>query len=179
MKKLFLMTALASIGMIGTAKAEDATLGGVNDVPVQVEAVVATETPESVTIVDDVIAETPKNTMPPLAKNDKPIVALFYADWCGSCKILEPRMNAAISQLSDSEAVKVIKFDLTDDSTKAKSAALAGENSLTDLYNDNAPKTGFAMLVDGNAVDTVTLTKKDSIAEIKAKLEAFITASKS
>lgn len=178
MKKLFLMATVATFAFAGASKAEESA--SVVETPAaQVESVVI-ETSVTNEIVEEIVVDTPKNTMQPLAAIDKPIVAVFYADWCGSCKILEPRLEAAMSQLADKDAVKIVKFDLTDDTTKAKSAAMAGENGLTDMYNEKAPKTGFAVLVQGDAAtEPVTLTKSDSIAEIKAKLEAFIAASKS
>lgn len=110
---------------------------------------------------------------PALDHSSKPTVAVFYADWCGSCKILEPNMMKAMEEMENKDMLNVVKFDLTDDATKATSAAMAGENGLTDLYNAHAPKTGFAALVkDGKAV--MKITKTDSVEVIKAKLETFI-----
>lgn len=115
----------------------------------------------------------PAHSMEPLNNNDKPTVAVFYADWCGSCKVLEPKMMEAMSALENKDALNVVKFDLTDKITKAKSATLAGQQGLTDLYNNFAPKTGFAVLVkDGK--ETVRITKSDSVETIKEKLENFI-----
>jgi thiol-disulfide isomerase/thioredoxin len=111
--------------------------------------------------------------MKPLANDtDKPTIALFH--WCGSCKVLGPKMKEAMDQLENKDALKVVKFDLTDDATKAKSAAMAAENNLTDLYNDLAPKTGFAVLVNDSGENPMTITKTDSVEVIKAKLETYI-----
>jgi thiol-disulfide isomerase/thioredoxin len=115
----------------------------------------------------------PASAMEPLANNDKPTIVVFHADWCGSCKILGPKMMEAMEQLESKEALHIVKFDLTDDTTKAKSADMAGENGLTDLYQKLTPKTGFAVLVkDGQ--EAVRITKTDSVEVIKAKLETFI-----
>lgn len=114
----------------------------------------------------------PASAMEPLIDNDKPTLAVFYADWCGSCKILEPKMEEAMASL-DKDALHIVKFDLTDDVTKAESLKLADKNGLGVLYNKNTPKTGFAILVkDGQ--EAVRLTKSDSVEVIKAKLETFI-----
>jgi thiol-disulfide isomerase/thioredoxin len=115
----------------------------------------------------------PVKAMEPLADTSKPTVAIFYADWCGSCKILDPRMKEAMASMDNADALNVVTFDLTDDTTKAKSADMAGANGLTDLYNDLAPKTGMAVLVK-NGKEAVRITKKDSVEVIKAKLETFI-----
>jgi len=120
-------------------------------------------------------AQAGDNDMKPLANDThKPTVAVFFADWCGSCKVLEPNMKEALSQIENKDALKIVMFDLTDDETKAKSAALAAENGLTDLYNERAPKTGFAVLVNDSGENPMTLTKTDSVEIIKAKLETFI-----
>jgi thiol-disulfide isomerase/thioredoxin len=115
----------------------------------------------------------PVSAMEPMTENDKPTVAVFYADWCGSCKVLEPKMMEAIGQLESKDALNIVKFDLTDDKTKVESLKLADKNGLGVLYNKNAPKTGFAALVkDGQ--EAVRITKTDSVEVIKAKLETFI-----
>ena len=104
----------------------------------------------------------------------KPTVAIFYADWCGSCKVMEPKMNEAISQLNEQSALTVVKFDLTNEETKTKAASMAAEHGLTDLYNAKAPKTGFAILVNESGNNPMTITKADSVEVIKAKLETYI-----
>jgi len=111
--------------------------------------------------------------MKPLKQMEKPVVARFTADWCGSCKVLEPKLQEAISQLEDKTAFDMVTFDFTDDTTKAKAAAKAGETGLTDLYQALAPKTGMAILVKDGA-EAVRITKTDSVEVIKAKLETFI-----
>ncbi len=111
--------------------------------------------------------------MKPLAQTDKPIIARFTADWCSNCKILEPKFQEALGRIKDKDSYDLVVLDFTDDMSKAKSAAKAGETGLTDLYNELAPKTGMAVLVkDGEEV--VRITKDDSVDVIQAKLETFI-----
>lgn len=119
------------------------------------------------------IAMAQAEIMKPLEQMDKPVVARFTAEWCGSCKILEPKFQEAITQLENKDAFDLVIFDFTDDATKAKASAKAGETGLTDLYNEFAPKTGMAILVkDGKSA--IKITKTDSVEVIKAKLETFI-----
>lgn len=112
---------------------------------------------------------------PPLNYSSKPTLVIFYADWCGSCKILEPKLEQAMGMLENKDALKIVRFDLTDDTTKAKSADMAGENGLTDIYNAHAPKTGFIVMAQ-NGQEMGRLTKSDDVATIKAKLETFVTS---
>lgn len=118
--------------------------------------------------------------MLPLANHGKPTLAIFSARWCGNCQILEPKLMKALDQLQDKSVLNVVKFDFTNDASEAKSAGIAGYEGLTDLYNAYVPKTGFVILVDSGdeGQSPVMLTKKDSVEEMRVKLESFI-ASKS
>ena len=107
--------------------------------------------------------------------SDTPAVALFYADWCGSCKILEPKLEKAKAALKDKNAIDWVVFDLTNEETKAQSVTLAASKNLSTIYADHAPKTGFAMLVRGDrSGEPVMITKKDSVEEMQDKLNALI-----
>ncbi len=75
------------------------------------------------------------------------IVAKFYADWCGSCKIMQPALETFLDATAD-EPVLYVHFDLTDETTRQKSAYLAHTLGLSEIYKDHAAKTGYALLVD-------------------------------
>jgi len=45
-----------------------------------------------------------------VVKNDKPVVVDCYADWCGPCKALAPRLESAIDKLGG--AVLMAKVDV-------------------------------------------------------------------
>ncbi|MCD4812811.1 thioredoxin [bacterium] len=40
-------------------------------------------------------------------KSDKPVVADFYADWCGPCKMITPIMEEILQERSDLKIVKI------------------------------------------------------------------------
>ena len=112
--------------------------------------------------------------MPPLEPRDKPMLVNFTAKWCGSCKILEPKINQALSDKALADSIEVVVFDLTDDTSRATSAALAGERGLTDLFQKYAPKTGFSVLIDRNNVEQAQLVKTNSVQDIQDKLNALV-----
>jgi thiol-disulfide isomerase/thioredoxin len=109
------------------------------------------------------------HAMQPLSDNDKPVIARFTADWCGNCKILEPKLQQALDETNLRDAFNIVIFDFTNDQSEAEAAAKAGETGLTDLYQKHAPKTGFAILIK-NGQEVARLTKSNSVEDIKTKL---------
>ncbi len=95
---------------------------------------------------------------------------LFYADWCPSCKKLDPAINEARRTAKlDQEAVLFVTLDLTNDITRAQSKMLARALGLGELFAENAGKTGYAVLVDtATGATRATLTKAMGAAEIAA-----------
>lgn len=85
-------------------------------------------------------------------------VVVYTADWCGSCKILDPAMKEAMAMEGFPE-VTVVKFDMTDAATKAASAKMAEEKGLSKLY-DPSSKTGFALIVDSETHDVLAKVTK-------------------
>lgn len=95
---------------------------------------------------------------------------LFYADWCGSCKTLDPKVKEARKSLADSP-VLFLTFDMTDDATKHQSAMLAEAIGLDTLYVENGGKTGYLAIVDAASGKVLgKLTKGDSAEAIASKL---------
>lgn len=96
-------------------------------------------------------------------KNDVQVVGvLFYADWCGSCKVLEPKITAVQQEYAD-QPVLFTRLDLTDDATKAHSARYAEFIGFGDVYEGNQDGTGYMLLVDANGKRVLgRLTKDDS-----------------
>ena len=110
------------------------------------------------------------------AADTKLYSVMFYADWCPSCKKLEPALTEAreMGKL-DEQAVLFIRFDLTDSETKAQSAMLAKALGLDALYAANDGKTGYALLLDAATLEpraqlTKTMTPEAIAMTIKAGL---------
>jgi thiol-disulfide isomerase/thioredoxin len=72
---------------------------------------------------------------------------VFYADWCGTCKVIEPRIDAVKKELAD-KPVLITRVDLTDDATRAQSQLFANWVGLGEIYQEHASATGFMLLID-------------------------------
>lgn len=113
----------------------------------------------------------------------KPAVygVLFYADWCGSCKTLDPKITQARKEANlDTQDVLFITLDLTDEIAKHQSALMAATLGISDVFEANAGKTGFMLLLDADTGEKLAqLTKKYEPAEIANKIQESIKAAKS
>ncbi len=111
------------------------------------------------------------------ADTTKPKVVglLFYADWCGSCKVLEPKLNEVKKEFSG-QPILFTRVDLTNDFTKEQSALLASQLGLNAAYAENAPKTGFMLLIDpatGRVLSKLTKTQNED--ELRAEIKKVLT----
>lgn len=110
----------------------------------------------------------------------KTTIVAFHADWCGGCKILGPKVGEVLGALDDETKAKfnMVKFDFTDDTTKAASKALAMEKGLGDIYPEGKPSTGVLKIVD-NATGAVIgkIHYKMSNEEIKGAIKAAVARS--
>lgn len=101
------------------------------------------------------------------------IAVKMYADWCRSCKILDPRLSQVQPEFTGGN-ILFVRFDFTDDKTIHQSSMLAGTLGLDRLYAMNARKTGYLAVVDratGNVVERIT--KDHSEQEIRALLAKY------
>ncbi len=112
------------------------------------------------------------------ASETKPEVlgVLFYADWCGSCKVLDPAIEKARGKSDlDNESVLFVTLDLTDATTRHQSELLANSLGLSELYAKNEGATGFMLLIDAETKEVVTrLTKKADANAITAEIKGAI-----
>lgn len=108
---------------------------------------------------------------PAAPEQPKVVGLLFYADWCASCKVLEPKLNEVKKQFMD-QPIYFTRVDMTDDSTQKQSGMLAEWVGLGEIYREHAPKTGFMLLIDPQTKKVLSkLTKTQSEAELKTAME--------
>lgn len=101
----------------------------------------------------------------------KPAAVIFYSDYCGQCRILEPKWKQALQDIEP--AIDVVTFDYTDRERIMASKELAAEHDLTALQKKYGAKTGFVILVkDGE--EKAMITASDSIEDMKTKVRNTI-----
>lgn len=113
----------------------------------------------------------------------KPAVygVLFYADWCGSCKALDPKVTQAREEAKlDTQDVLFVTLDLTNDTTKHQAAMMAATLGISDVYESNAGKTGFMLLLNAESGEKVAqLTNKMEAADIATRIQETVASVRS
>ena len=128
----------------------------------------------TVSLITTVLVTTIAAIAAEVASKPAVIGVLFYADQCGSCKILDPKIQAVKKEFTD-KPILFTRVDLTDDYTKSQSQMLASMLGISEIYNENAPKTGYMLLI--NAKDKKVLgklTKTQSEEEIKTTIKTAL-----
>lgn len=114
-----------------------------------------------------------------VAMETKTKAVLLYADWCSSCKILDPKIKA-VQAMGPMPGVEFVTLDYTDknaDNFYAQAANAGVEEAIrTEL--DGTIKTGWLLLVDVDDARVVSkVTKGDDIAQIATKIKDALAAS--
>lgn len=90
---------------------------------------------------------------------------MFTADYCSACKAIAPKVMTLQENL-DAKDVEFVKFDFSNDESKAKTKKVAKKLGLNDVLATNNG-TGFVVLVDANSKDEkAVLTTKQSADEM-------------
>lgn len=175
---LILPAALISTALILSAcsNASETADAGTSEVVQVVDASLTTDMAHSDMASDDMRMDVASDTM---AMEAKTKAVLVYADWCGSCKILDPKIKA-VQAMGPMPGVEFVTLDYTDknaDNFYAQAAAAGVEDAVrTEL--DGTIKTGWLLLVDVDDARVLSkVTKADDAAQITAKIKAALAAS--
>ena len=104
---------------------------------------------------------------------------LVYADWCGSCKVLDPKIEK-VKSMGAIPGVEFVVLDYTAKDTAAfyAEAQAAGVEEAVRTHLDGAIKTGQLLLVDLDDQTVRGTVKKDMDASaILGKIKDVLAAS--
>lgn len=103
------------------------------------------------------------------------IVAKIHADWCGSCKILEPSFAALKQRFSD--VATFVVFDRTDKESTQKSKQIAEELHLEDAFKEHK-KTGQILVFNAKSGQLLhTFNKKNTLKEMETSIKKALSKS--
>jgi len=103
----------------------------------------------------------------------KLMVVKFHADWCGSCKAIQPTLEEVATEL-DGQPVLFTTLDFTNDATVKQAGFMAAELGLSEAVNTNQG-TGFLLVVDAESGEVKEkLTKTQSVEEMTAKISGLL-----
>ena len=95
----------------------------------------------------------------------------FTADWCPNCKILDPKMDAALEAFSERE-VRFVVLDMTDGEARMQSFDKVNGTILAGVYGDHLGVTGIGIMTAPDSGEKIgCLTREHSIEEITALLK--------
>lgn len=128
--------------------------------------------------------ETPKTNTPnvevatPKAMSVKTKAVLIYADWCGSCKVLDPKVNE-VQSMGKIPGLEFVTLDYTDKDADAfyAQAEAAGVSEAVKTYLDGTNKTGQLLLIDVDDKKVLSkVTKTFEVAEILTAIKKAVDA---
>jgi len=104
---------------------------------------------------------------------------LIYADWCGSCKVLDPAVKK-VQSMGPVPGVEFVVLDYTakDADDFYAQAEAAGVASAVQTHFDGTIKTGQMLLVDLDDEAVIgTITKDNAAPQILAKIKTAVSQS--
>lgn len=81
-------------------------------------------------------------------------VVFFSADWCGPCKIVEPKLSQALGNLHD-PGIERVNIDISTPRNSEIGAHAAFDRNIVRQYNEWLGVTGFAAIIDADTKNTL------------------------
>ena len=95
---------------------------------------------------------------------------MFHSDFCGSCKILDPKLQA-VKPLFAEENVLFVTFDHTSKETSRQAALLAERLDVGEVYRAQKKASGFLLVLDADSGEVLgKITREHSEADMKMQL---------
>lgn len=124
------------------------------------------------TSVEETKAEVTSASVEEVAESARIAAVLIKADWCSSCKIIEPKLAAAKAQ-GDIAGLEHLAIDYTDRNKETfyANAAKLGVAEPINSYLEGDVKTGIILLIDTDTNEVVAdLRKELSEEELRMKM---------
>jgi len=115
----------------------------------------------------------------PAATNDNPeeaeLIALrMYADWCGKCKALDPKVDEVKPEFKGKPILFAV-FDQTDEFAQEQSVLHARLLGLDHVQKEFGGQTGLLLLIDPESGKIKErITHQISVDELRKKLTGYI-----
>ena len=106
-----------------------------------------------------------------LEKIDSPVIAEFYAPWCGFCKKLKPEYEKAAELLWEKEQVPLVKVDCTEEKEVCDKFGVQGFPTLKVFNKGKVGPTYEGARTSDGIVDYIVRRKMPAVTELKKASE--------
>jgi len=86
------------------------------------------------------------------------------ADWCGKCKVMNPKLDSIMPEFKDDD-ILFVKFNMTDEFTTQQAGKLAERMNLLTLFEENKGSTGYMVLVNADTGEVLHTLQSDQSEE--------------
>ena len=105
---------------------------------------------------------------------DLPLVVVVRADWCPTCRRIEPTVAALEKEYAG--RVTFLVLDVTDDATSARSSVAAEQAGVGAFYRENNA-TGIVAVFSRGRSQVAKLSGEANVARYREPLSAALSAS--
>jgi thiol-disulfide isomerase/thioredoxin len=96
----------------------------------------------------------------PTRCEDEPYVVKIHADWCGSCRAIQPAWEDLESSVG--EKATLITLDVTDRKAADRSRSVADALGLTEFFLDYGRQTGTVGVIRCDTLEPVAILRAES-----------------